>query len=136
MITAFGLKQFGEFFPATSYTANRSYVASHMETFGARLDIEIIEAPHPVCANRTYTGVQYESGEPTKYIHFIANQRTIPLGKSFPSCGERADGWCELQTFLQVQADALHQAQYEYSCYGDYTPPVYGAVDNGVPPPS
>lgn len=133
VLTAFGLKQFGSYFSPTHYDANRTLVVSNMEPFGARLDIELINAPQPVCANRTYSGSQYESGSPTTYIHFILNQRTIPLGKSFPSCGQRADGWCELQTFLQTQADAEQQANYEYACHGNYTPPAFGAVSNGAP---
>lgn len=136
VITAFGLKQFAPFFPATSYSPNRSLIVSHMEPFGARLDIEIIDTPKPVCADRSNSGNQYEDGEPKKYIHFILNQRTIPLGKSFPSCGQRADGWCELQTFLKTQADAMQQSDYNFACNGNYTPPKYGEVSNGAPPTS
>ena len=89
VLTAFGLKQFSAPFSPDHYTADRSVIVSHMVPFGCRLDIEIIEAPHPVCADRSK---DYESGGPTKYIHFILNQRTIPLGESYPECGKRADG--------------------------------------------
>lgn len=45
-------------------------------------------------------------------------QRTLSLGASFPACGNRTDGWCELNTFLQLQNNSLAEAQYDYSCNG------------------
>lgn len=79
------------------------------------------------------TKTNVDSGGPTTYIHFILNQRTLPLYKSFPSCGVRDDGWCELQTFLQVQSASLAEAEYDYSCNGDYPVVPYGTLTNGVP---
>src|ERR1700761_5096949 len=86
VLTAFGLKQFAKPFSPNHYTADRSVIVSHMVPFGCRLDIEIIEAPHPVSTKRTSSGSQYTSGGATKYIHFKLNQRTIPLGQSYSSC--------------------------------------------------
>ena len=106
---------------------------SHMEPFAARLDIEIIKAPHPVHGKRS-EGDKYMDGGETKYIHFILNQRTLPLGVSFPECGDRDDGWCELKTFLQVQSTKLAEAEYEYSCFGSWPVVEYGKLTNGVPP--
>lgn len=135
VMTAFGLKQFAPLLPTGHYKVDRQLIVSHMVPFGCRLDIEMIEAPHPVSADRPSGESQYESGGPTTYIHFILNQRTLPLGKSYPSCGQRADGWCELDTWLDIQANALKEADYDYSCNGDYAPPAFGAIDNGAPPP-
>jgi hypothetical protein len=134
ILTAFGLTQFAQFLPSDRIVPH-DLVVSHMEPFGARLDIEVIDAPRPVSANRTSTSDAYSSasGNPTQYIHFILNQRTIPLGKSFPACGSRTDGWCELGTFLQVQNTSLATAQYDYSCNGKYPPVPYGNLTNGVP---
>ena len=67
------------------------------------------------------------------YVHFIQNQRTIPLGVSFPQCGQRTDGWCELGTFLDVQSASARLAQYDYSCNGIYPAVPYGTLNNGVP---
>lgn len=72
-------------------------------------------------------------GEPTTYIHFILNQRTIPLYKSFPECGVRDDGWCELSTFLELQSTKVEEAMYDYSCNGDIPAYPYGKITNGVP---
>jgi hypothetical protein len=92
VLTAFGLTQFAESFSPNHYTADRSVIVSHMTPFAARLDIEIIEAPQPVCADRS--NGNYENGSPTTYVHFILNQRTIPLGMSHAACGQRNDGTC------------------------------------------
>lgn len=61
------------------------------------------------------------------------NQRTIPFGQSYPECGDRDDGWCELDTFLGILGGLLDQAQYEYSCFGDYKDADWGDLTNGAP---
>ena len=131
ILTAFGFTQFAEFLPATHIKTDRSLIVSHMEPFGARLDIEVITTPQPLSGDRSSD--TYEKGGATRYVHFILNQRTLPLGTSFSECGKRDDGWCELETFLKVQSTKLQEAQYEYSCYGDYPAVKYGKLSNGVP---
>lgn len=90
VLTAFGLTQFAQFLPSSGEldlpaeeTAsltwlgpppNRQLIVSHLQPFGARLDIEIISAPHPVAANRTSGANAYLAGGPTTYVHFIINQ--------------------------------------------------------------
>ncbi|KAF2479222.1 histidine phosphatase superfamily [Neohortaea acidophila] len=133
ILTAFGLKQFAEFLPATHLVRDRQFIVSHMEPFAARLDIEIIEAPTPIAGARK-AGTAYEKGKRTKYVHFILNQRTLPLGVSYPECGERDDGWCELETFLKVMGTKLDEAQFEYACFGEYEAVPYGTLTDGVPP--
>ncbi|GIZ44940.1 hypothetical protein CKM354_000812400 [Cercospora kikuchii] len=132
ILTAFGLTQFAPVLPTDRIERNRSLIVSHMEPFGARLDMEIIETPKPLSGNRK-DGNSYEEGGLTRYIHFILNQRTIPLGKSLSKCGERDDGWCELTTFMEVQSKMLEEAQYDWSCNGDYPAVPFGEVTNGVP---
>ncbi|KAL9587999.1 MAG: hypothetical protein Q9203_003182 [Teloschistes exilis] len=137
ILTAFGLTQFASVLPSSGPPSpNRSLIVSHLQPFGARVDIEIISAPQPVAANRTAASTNcYTQGPVTSYIHFIINQRTLPLGASFPACGNRTDGWCELNTFLQVQNGSLAAAQYDYSCNGKYPAVPYGSLTNGVPQP-
>ena len=139
ILTAFGLKQFAPILPPQPEgrpDPDRALKISHIQPFAGRLDIEIISAPRPVSSSRDGSHKdksEYEEGEPTKYIHFILNQRTLPLGKSFAECGDRKDGWCELNTFLKTQKDNLAKAQYEYSCFGHYPPEDYGKITDGVP---
>lgn len=92
--------------------------------------MEIIKTPKPVSADRS----GYSEGQETKYIHFILNQRTLPLGKSFPECdSNRKDGWCELETFLKIQESMPEKARFDYACYGDYEKLPYGKVTDGAP---
>jgi hypothetical protein len=128
ILTAFGLKQFNQFLPATHYPGAHNLTVSHLEPFAARLDIELIQTPSPLDGSRSYV-----EGEKTTYIHFVLNQRTIPLGVSFPECGERLDGWCELDTFLRIQEKSTELARYDYACNGDYEAVPYGSVTDGAP---
>ncbi|KAI4148053.1 MAG: hypothetical protein L6R39_002912 [Caloplaca ligustica] len=138
ILTAFGLAQFAPVLPSSGpIPSNQQLIVSHLQPFGARVDIEVIPSPKPISATRLASTTDvYESGAPTTYIHFIINQRTLPLGASFPACGNRTDGWCELQTFLRVQNNSLAEARYEYACNGKYDAVPYGELTNGVPQPS
>lgn len=131
VLTAFGLRQFAEDLPIKEFPGEHEFTVAHLTPFGARLDIEIIKTPQPLSPNRD----GYLRGGETKYIHFILNQRTIPLGKSFSECDAgRKDGWCELETFLKVQEDMPAKAQFDYACFGDYGSVPYGDVKDGAPP--
>lgn len=131
VLTAFGLRQFAEELPAAKYPGDHNFTVAHVTPFGARLDIEIIQTPNPLSPNRD----GYLRGEATKYVHFVLNQRTLPLGKSFPECdASRKDGWCELGAFLKVQESMPAKAKFDYACFGDYPKVSYGEVTDGVPP--
>lgn len=132
ILTAFGFTQFNTVLPTTHIPSNHSLRVSHLTPFGARLDMEIIETPSPLSGDRS-KGCEYTEGKQTKYIHFILNQRTLPLGRSFPKCGDRDDGWCELETFLDVQKESLGKAEYEYACFGDYEAVPWGEITDGRP---
>ncbi|KAM5355864.1 hypothetical protein ACJ41O_002510 [Fusarium nematophilum] len=131
ILTAFGFRQFAEELPADEHPGDHEFTVSHITPFGARLDVEVIKAPRPVSPGRD----GYLEGEETKYIHFVLNQRTLPLGKSFPECDvNRKDGWCELDTFIKVQEEMPDKAQFDYACFGDYASLPYGKVTDGAPP--
>jgi len=133
ILTAFGLTQFQPTLPTTGPPPDQQLIVSHLQPFGARVDIEIIKSPQPVAANRTDASNAYTSGPPISYVHFIINQRTLPLGASFAACGQRTDGWCELQTFIEIQSQSLKNATYEFACNGKYPAVPYGSVTDGVP---
>lgn len=129
ILTAFGFTQFAELLNETAYPGPHNLTVAHLTPFAARLDIEVIKTPSPLSANRTYM-----PGGETTYIHFILNQRTLPLGVSFPACGEdRIDGWCELKTFLLVQKEQMKLADFDYACFGSYDAVPYGTISNGAP---
>ncbi|KAI5466074.1 histidine phosphatase superfamily [Mariannaea sp. PMI_226] len=129
ILTAFGLTQFREDLPSDRYPGEHEFTVAHVTPFGARLDIEIIKTPKPVSINRD----GFDDGKETKYIHFILNQRTLPLGKSFSECGDRKDGWCELDTFLEIQETMAEKARFDYACFGDYDSVHYGDIKDGAP---
>lgn len=135
MLTALGLTQFAEFLPTTGPPANRSLIVSHIVPFAGRFNIEVIKAPRPVLESRSHnTSVSaYDSkGSETSYIHMLMNQRTIPLGRSISECGQRDDGWCELETFVEAQKKNIGKAKYEESCFGNYSVPEYGSITTGA----
>lgn len=109
-----------------------------MTPFGARMVWEIIAAPAPVKATRP-TGTNasmsdyYDDGDATVYVHITLSQRTIPLHLSYPECEVRDDGWCELNTYLEVLGTLLDEADYEEACFGDYPVPKYGDTTDGRP---
>ena len=139
IITALGLTQFATYLPPTGPPANHTPLASGLVPFGGRFDIEIINTPHPVVANRSFdcTAISsagcYTAGGATKYVHMVINQRTVPLGRNHAPCGNRVDGWCELSTFVAWQQENLQLANYDYSCFGNYSVVPYGTIKNGAP---
>ena len=129
ILTAFGFRQFNEFLPSTHNPGPHNLTVSYLEPFGCRLDIEVIKTPSPLNADRTYA-----TGGETTYVHFILNQRTLPLGFSFPECGaDRLDGWCELGVFLDVQKGSTKLANYDFACNGEYPAVPYGTITDGSP---
>jgi hypothetical protein len=132
ILVAFGLTQFADHLPTSHINEDREFVMAYLMPFAGRLDIEIIKAPAPVNPNRSAKKI-YLDGEPTSYVHFILNQRTIPLGRSHKDCGDRDDGWCEMGTFLNVMEKQIELADYDYACFGDYDAPAYGDITDGRP---
>lgn len=142
ILTAFGFKQFNEFLDPTKYPGKHNLTVSHLEPFAARLDIELIKSPFPIDAT-TREFITDDGGfkraadaDETTYIHFVLNQRTLPLGLSFPECdveGKRKDGWCKLETFLKLMESKTEEARYEESCFGEWDVVDYGKVTDGRP---
>ncbi|KAM0281949.1 hypothetical protein ACHAQH_003295 [Verticillium albo-atrum] len=131
VLTAFGLTQFAGPLPRDKRPETHNLTVSHLTPFAARLDIEIIRAPKPVNADRS--GYAKKGGE-TKYVHFVLNQRTVPLGVSFAECDVgRVDGWCELETFLEVQERMEELADFERACFGEVPQRPFGEVNDGRP---
>ncbi|PHH63007.1 hypothetical protein CDD82_1945 [Ophiocordyceps australis] len=131
ILTAFGLRQFAQKLSPTQNPGPHDFTVSHVTPFGARLDIEIIKTPQPLSANRQ----GYLPGNETTYVHFVLNQRTLPLGKSLPECDDsRKDGWCEFDTFLKLQEEMTPRAEFDYACFADYPIPPYEQVVDGIPP--
>jgi hypothetical protein len=139
MITALGLSQFGEYLSPTQIATNRSAIVSEVVPFAGYFLFEVIKAPYPVLEKRPQDSSEspYDtSGSNTTYVHMLINQRTVPLGESIPDCGKRDDGWCELQAFIKFQQENIVKANYNESCFGDYSTPSYGNITDGAFPSS
>lgn len=132
ILVAFGLTQFNDVLPLTHIKKDREFILSHLQPFAGRLDIEIIKTPAPVNTDRSSKEI-YLNGKPTSYVHFMLNQRTIPLGRSLKACGDRDDGWCEVETFIKEQLEQIKLADYDFACFGEYDGPKYGEVVDGRP---
>ncbi|KAK8091404.1 uncharacterized protein PG998_015219 [Apiospora kogelbergensis] len=132
VLTAFGLTQFADQLPATHRLEPRNVTVSHITPFAAKMVWEVIDAPRPVKARRPDPAKgadeHYDDGGATKYVHLTLSQRTVPLGESYPECGRRSDGWCDMDTFMRILDGLLEQAKYEFSCFGNYTAIPYGNV--------
>ncbi|KAJ5093730.1 hypothetical protein N7456_009591 [Penicillium angulare] len=134
IMTAMGLTQFAQFLPTSGPPFDRQLIVSHIVPFAGRFNIEVIKAPRPVLAKRPRDSRDsaYDNGTETTYVHMVMNQRTIPLGRSISECGQRDDGWCELDTFIKAQKENIVKANYDESCFGDYSTPKYGSIKNGT----
>ncbi|GCB27498.1 3-phytase A [Aspergillus awamori] len=146
VLTAFGLHQFADL-PFPDYTnqnfmdvyppRHHAFQTAKLIPFAGRLNIEIIRAPHKINPCRSHHDRHQDTymkhtGE-TEYVHFLLNQRTVPLHKSLPECSFRSDGWCELDAFLRAQKDSLRKAEYDFSCVGEWDLGDFGDVWDGVP---
>jgi hypothetical protein len=135
-LTALGLRQFAEPLDPKAHPGVHELTVSHIVPFAARLDIEVIWAPHPVKPDGSgyaETPGDKSTGE-TKYVRMVLNQRTLPLGRSFPECdASRVDGWCEFETFLRVQEKMTQLARFDHACFGEYEAVPYGEIKDGAP---
>lgn len=127
IVTALGLNQFRSNF--TGDGARQPFVLSHVTPFGAFLNFEVIECDEQVPADRASQNI--EGSKKTEYIHLIMNDSTVSLSINLPEvCESRADGWCELDKFIDYLSTLYEESQFEKSCFGDIDIQL---VSNGVP---
>lgn len=109
---------------------NRTFVLSHLTPFGARLITEVIgcnsatPVTKPAHSAQYYLGQNgYEASTATnKFIRLRLNHGILPLSSiRGGQCVGRTDGLCALDNFLESQADADALANYQFSCFGNYT---------------
>jgi Histidine phosphatase superfamily (branch 2) len=126
---------------------NRHFILSNLTPFGARLITETIGCsssdPAPVKKSRvSYTPNQYgyhASNATHKFIRMRLNNGILPLNTiRGGACGNsttgRVDGMCALEDFLRSQENSTAMANYDYSCFGNYTleDPTSGKDLDGV----
>ncbi|GMM37382.1 hypothetical protein DASC09_047070 [Saccharomycopsis crataegensis] len=112
----------------TIQSDNDNWRVSDIVPFAGHLVFEVIECDEPVPSDRS---AESQQGQTIKYVHALLNDRTLPLDqRSISSCAERADGWCEFNTFVSYLESLHDEAMFDYSCYGSYSS---DPVTNGVP---
>lgn len=127
---------------------NRHFILSHLTPFGGRLITEVVGCsssnPAPVAQHGTFYSSSQNGYDPSnvsnKFIRMRLNNGVLPLSTiRGGACGDRSDGLCPLNSFLQSQADAVKLSNYQYACFGNYTipDPTSGKdYDGTISPPS
>lgn len=109
---------------------DRHFILSHMTPFGGRLITELIGCADadPVAQHehRTYyypTQYGYKaSNASNKFIRMRLNNGILPLDTIRGGyCVGRTDGLCALDDFLASQYNAEGLANYQFSCFANYT---------------
>ncbi|KKY15154.1 putative histidine phosphatase superfamily clade-2 [Phaeomoniella chlamydospora] len=108
----------------------RHFYLSHLTPFAARLVTEVVgcssSEPKPVKNRRTYYSPDqygYNAENATnKFIRMRLNNGILPLSTiRGGSCGNRTDGLCPMQSFIESQQNAYELSNYDYACFGNYT---------------
>lgn len=108
----------------------RHFVLSHLTPFGARLVTEVVGCavadPTAVHEHRTYyypTQYGYNPADaPQKFIRMRLNNGILPLDTIRGGyCEGRTDGMCAMNRFLASQYEAGALANYQFSCFANYT---------------
>lgn len=109
---------------------NRHFILSHLTPFAAKLVTEVIGCgsanPTAVNQTRTYTTPTQFGYNPAnatnKFIRMRLNNGILPLSEiRGGACGNRTDGLCAMGSFIQSQANAYQESNYDYACFGNYT---------------
>lgn len=111
---------------------HRHFKTSNLVPYAARLVIEKIgcNSAHPTARKKTvtqYSDSQYGYSPSTatnKFVRIRLNEGILPLrtirGDKCKIAG-RTDGLCPLKNFLDSQANATESANYQFTCFGNYT---------------
>lgn len=109
---------------------NRHFILSHLTPFGARLVTEVIgcgsASPDEIKEHRTqYYPGQYgysAANAPHKFVRMRLNNGIVPLDSiRGGQCEGRSDGLCPLSSFLASQQKSESLANYQFSCFANYT---------------
>jgi hypothetical protein len=104
-----------------------------MTPFGGRLITEVIGCSsadpdaNPAHSTPYYQGKNgYLAANATnKFIRMRLNNGIVPLGSiRGGACAGRTDGLCSLNNFLTSQKNASSLANYQYTCFANYSSSV------------
>lgn len=132
VLTAMSMDYFKDPPSLKQYPPNpdRHFILSHLTPFGARLVTEVVSCnaanPDTVQSHRTqYYPTQYSWNNSTanyKFIRQRLNNGILPLNTIRGGmCAGRSDGLCSMENFLASQYAAEKLANYDFSCFANYT---------------
>ncbi|KAK5124996.1 hypothetical protein LTR85_001186 [Meristemomyces frigidus] len=121
----------------------RHFQLSHLTPFGGRLITEVVgcSSPTPTAVHnhRTYYYPTQYGYDPlnasNKFIRMRLNNGILPLNTIRGGyCEGRTDGLCAMDDFLASQWEAEKLANYQFSCFANYTivDPTNGADYDGA----
>lgn len=119
VMAALNFKQFSRAMPDAGPVPDTEYYStSKITPFAARLVVEVIECSAPATTSRKNAKEEEEHTE--EYIHFLLNQRTLPV-PALPDSGLRkGDGWIKLDAWLEMMRSSNDLAQWDKACFGEY----------------
>ncbi|KAG8871404.1 hypothetical protein FRB97_008719 [Tulasnella sp. 331] len=135
VITALSVAYFKSDLPLTAVPppSNRAFRLSHLTPFGTRLFTEVIgcNSANPTekqTATTLYTPTSngYDPATATnKFVRMVWNDAVVPLASiEGGACSNgRLDGLCGLDKFKANLGQATAKANYQYSCFGNYSLP-------------
>ncbi|KAL1657026.1 hypothetical protein SLS61_000066 [Didymella pomorum] len=109
---------------------NRHFILSHMTPFGGRLITEVIGCNNANPTVQHSHRTQYYPGQygysatnaSHKFIRMRLNNGIVPLDTiRTGECEGRTDGLCPMNNFLQSQYQAAGLANYQFTCFANYT---------------
>ncbi|WFD01576.1 hypothetical protein MOBT1_000246 [Malassezia obtusa] len=104
IITAFNLTQVVQVLNPTKPDPKRTYRASRVTPFGARLVFEVLDCDGDNDSNQ--------------YIRAKINDAVIPLNEN-QGCEKRDDGLCKLHDFIQyLKKHAYKSSHFDVACFG------------------
>jgi hypothetical protein len=116
--------------------SDRRFVLSRLTPFGARLITEVIgcgesspaEVPNHYTIYSPGANGYNATNATSKFIRMRLNNGILPLSTiRGGNCEGRTDGLCALESFIESQDNSTTLANYQYSCFGNYT--IVNATD-------
>ncbi|KAJ5726309.1 Histidine phosphatase superfamily clade-2 [Penicillium malachiteum] len=117
------------------HAPKRNFSLSQMTPFGARMISEIWTCPQntsfstldPVLISNPSLQSKQST---TDYIRFVLNSAPLPLN-GLVGCESANEGFCPVEQFLRGVPTLKRKAEYQWSCFGNYT--TGSQVADGVP---
>ncbi|GAA97383.1 uncharacterized protein L969DRAFT_87329 [Mixia osmundae IAM 14324] len=142
VVTALGIDYFKEDLPL-SFPPNpdRHTILSQLTPFGTALVTEVYTCSSASPAEVSYSETHYtreqngwtETNATHTFVRMRWNNAILPLATMDTGvCSDRSDGFCSVRKFLSAQASNVAKANYNYTCFANYTFPSSNFTGDGT----